>query len=84
MVADFRKSDATHRTTVDETGDFKICFDNTLSRFSAKVVYFEVIVEGQDDGNGSDDINRIFAGLDQREKEIYDVKVCRDRSALRE
>ena len=45
LISEFRKSDHTHRKSIDAPGDYKICFDNSASRFHSKIVYFEVIVE---------------------------------------
>ncbi|BFZ16020.1 hypothetical protein BsWGS_19059 [Bradybaena similaris] len=37
-------------------GDYRICFDNTFSRISSKVVFFEVFVDdGKDDKDNKDD-----------------------------
>ena len=74
LLADFRKSDNTHRTTVKESGDYKICFDNSLSRFSGKIVFFEIIVESNEDDEKDDEVGVIFAGQ-EKESELYDVKV---------
>lgn len=74
LIADFRKPDNTHRTTVDEAGDYKICFDNTLSRFSPKIVFFEVIIEseGGDDGQEAG-FGELFQGIP--ESGDYDLQV---------
>ena len=44
-------------------GDFKICFDNKFSVTSSKVLYFEVIVEGEDENY--DDLARVFRDGEQ-------------------
>jgi protein ERP2 len=49
LVTDFRKPDYTHRSAIDENGDYKICFDNRRSSFSPKVVYFEISIENEED-----------------------------------
>lgn len=49
-----------HRFKSIGQGDYRICFDNTFSRISSKVVFFEVFVEdGKDDtdNKGDDGIN---------------------------
>ena len=45
LVADTRQRDNAHRHDISEPGDYRFCFDNADSRFSAKIVFFNVIVE---------------------------------------
>ncbi|KAF4075508.1 hypothetical protein AMELA_G00235220 [Ameiurus melas] len=45
MVSEFRRSDGVHMVEPTEAGDYQICFDNSFSRFSEKMVFFEVILE---------------------------------------
>lgn len=74
VVADNRRPDNTHRHTVREAGDYQICFDNTISRFSPKVIFFELLVEkeGDDDDEDDGEIKQIFTGVAE---EQYDMKV---------
>lgn len=74
MVADFRKLDNTHRTTVQETGDYRICFDNVHHSFSSKTVYFEVIIESGNDEEDDFDPS-IYGGNVFKDAEEYDMKV---------
>ncbi|KAK6468715.1 transmembrane emp24 domain-containing protein 1a isoform X1 [Huso huso] len=46
LVSDFRKSDGIHTIETMADGDYEICFDNSFSRMSEKMVFFEVITEG--------------------------------------
>ncbi|MGH0179033.1 UNVERIFIED_CONTAM: hypothetical protein FKN15_000653 [Acipenser sinensis] len=46
LVSDFRKSDGIHTIETTADGDYEICFDNSFSRMSEKMVFFEVITEG--------------------------------------
>lgn len=71
LVADFRKSDNAHRQSVPETGDYKICFDNTISRFNAKTVFFEVIVESENDDD-ENEFGDLFEGVTEG---TYDVQI---------
>ena len=76
LIADFRQPDNSHRTTVDEAGDYKICFDNTLSRFSPKIVFFEIIIESPDGDNDveeEDGFGDLFQGVPEIDK--YDIQV---------
>lgn len=36
------------RFTADEEGDYKFCLDNTFSRFSNKIVFFEILTDDAD------------------------------------
>lgn len=38
-----------------EGGDYQICFDNSFSRFSEKMVFFEILIEGQGGDTGGDE-----------------------------
>lgn len=58
LVAVSRRSDGVHLVEPTEDGDYQICFDNSFSRFSEKMVFFEIILEGQGgDVAGVDDLN---------------------------
>ena len=81
IVADFRKSDNAHRSTVDADGDYKICFDNSMSRFSPKIVFFEIIIENEDDAN-YDEFGDISFSEDVA-VENYDVQVTDIEEALK-
>ena len=73
LIADFRKPDHTHRTTVDESGDYKICFDNMYSRFSPKIVFFEIIVESEGDDDLEDGFGELFKGVPETDQ--YEIQV---------
>ncbi|XP_030646373.1 transmembrane emp24 domain-containing protein 1a [Chanos chanos] len=47
LVSDFRKSDGIHMIDPTEEGDYRICFDNSFSKFSEKMVFVEVIMDTQ-------------------------------------
>ncbi|XP_072298281.1 transmembrane emp24 domain-containing protein 1-like [Eucyclogobius newberryi] len=47
LVADFRKSDGIHTMDPTEDGDYRMCFDNSFSKMSLKMVYFEVMLNAQ-------------------------------------
>ncbi|XP_036409160.1 transmembrane emp24 domain-containing protein 1-like [Megalops cyprinoides] len=55
LTSDFRKSDGIHTVEPTEEGDYRICFDNSFSRVSEKMVFFEVIMDGQGAEGGGDD-----------------------------
>ncbi|KAM9492210.1 transmembrane emp24 domain-containing protein 1-like [Salvelinus alpinus] len=64
LISEFRRSDGVHMVEPTEEGDYQICFDNSFSRFSEKMVFFEVIIEGQPSDVGGDDE---WAGLGEPE-----------------
>jgi len=92
LVADNLKSDNAHRVTVSAAGDYKLCFDNSASRFSSKVVFFDLIIErDSDDGDEEEDeedeeekeqLKRIF-GANPTDADVYDMKVEDILDALR-
>ncbi|XP_031683881.1 uncharacterized protein LOC109880116 isoform X1 [Oncorhynchus kisutch] len=47
LASEFRTSDGIHTVDPTEDGDYRLCFDNSFSKLSEKMVFFEVIVEGQ-------------------------------------
>ncbi|XP_062264343.1 transmembrane emp24 domain-containing protein 1-like [Platichthys flesus] len=44
LVSDFRQSEGIHTTTPTENGDYQLCFDNSFSKMSVKIVFFGVSV----------------------------------------
>ena len=50
-----------------ETGDYQFCMDNTFSRFSNKVVYFEIMTDEEEPENE-------IQGL-PTDEDTYDVKL---------
>lgn len=64
LVSEYRRSDGVHMVEPTEEGDYQICFDNTFSRFSEKIVFFEVILDSPSNDAGADDG---WAGLGESE-----------------
>ena len=60
------------RFSVQETGDYKICFDNKFSYLSSKTVYFEIFNINEDEEY--DDLAGIFDD-EELPEEYYDVQV---------
>ncbi|KAF1379620.1 hypothetical protein PFLUV_G00177930 [Perca fluviatilis] len=52
LVSDFRRSDGIHMVDLTEVGDYRLCFDNSFSKLSEKMVFFEVIINGQSSAGG--------------------------------
>lgn len=76
LQADFKKSENSHRLEAKQTGDYKFCFDNTFSTYNPKTVFFELIVERDDDEWGSEE-NIEFDKMDGdlSSDEAYELKV---------
>lgn len=59
-----------------EEGDYRICFDNSFSRMSEKMVYVEVIMDGPE---GEDEDDEDWAALaepeDSLEYKLEDIRV---------
>lgn len=58
IYVDYKKSDNIHRfEQLHPAGDYKFCFDNTISHFNRKTVFFELLIEDPDnpisDGNAN-------------------------------
>ncbi|KAJ8251376.1 hypothetical protein GJAV_G00220680 [Gymnothorax javanicus] len=74
LSSDFRRSDGIHTVEPTEAGDYKICFDNSFSHVSEKMVFFEVIREEQ----GGDEEQEEWAGMEESESmleyKLEDIK----------
>lgn len=76
LVSDFRKSDGIHTVDSTEEGDYRICFDNSFSRMSEKMVYVEVIMDGPE---GEDEDDEDWAALAEPEDSLeYKLEDIRD------
>lgn len=53
-------------------GDYQICFDNSFSHFSEKMVFFEIIIEGQ---GGDVDGDDVWAGLEEPDGSLLEYKL---------
>lgn len=53
LVSDFRSSDGIHTVDPTEDGDYRLCFDNSFSKLSQKMVFFEVAVNRQSNTGGA-------------------------------
>ncbi|KAM6966291.1 transmembrane emp24 domain-containing protein 1a [Tautogolabrus adspersus] len=53
LVSDFRRSDGLHMVHPTDDGDYRLCFDNSFSKLSEKMVFFEVIINNQNIAGGA-------------------------------
>ncbi|KAL3278704.1 hypothetical protein HHI36_016238 [Cryptolaemus montrouzieri] len=69
LVADYKKSENNHRADASMDGDYKFCFDNTFSSFNTKTVFFELIIENDDNTDwGNEDLK--FQEMQNEEYEV--------------
>ncbi|XP_077379906.1 transmembrane emp24 domain-containing protein 1b [Festucalex cinctus] len=72
VVAETRRSDGVHVVETTVEGDYQICFDNSFSHFSEKMVFFELYVEGErEDVDGHED----WAGLEEMDENVLQYKL---------
>ncbi|CAG0885368.1 unnamed protein product [Darwinula stevensoni] len=70
------------RQEVTTEGDYGLCLDNSFSRFNAKVVYLEVILEDDDDDDSQDkDSPFSIPGL-KEELEEYQVTIAEIQATM--
>ncbi|CAL8354602.1 unnamed protein product [Boreogadus saida] len=72
LISEFRRSDGVHMVEPTEAGDYQICFDNSFSRFSEKIVFFEVIIEGQ---GGDTAMDEELGGLVEPDGSLLEYKL---------
>ncbi|AWP06007.1 putative transmembrane emp24 domain-containing protein 1-like [Scophthalmus maximus] len=72
LIVETRRSDGVHVVEPTEGGDYQICFDNSFSRFSEKMVFFEIIIEGQGGDVVGDDES---AGLEEPDGSLLEYKL---------
>ncbi|XP_072319858.1 transmembrane emp24 domain-containing protein 1-like [Eucyclogobius newberryi] len=79
LIFDSRRSDGVHVVEPTEEGDYQICFDNTFSHFSDKMVFFEIIVEGRGGDVGGDDE---WAGMGEPDGSLLEYKLDDIRESM--
>lgn len=66
------------RVDLTEEGDYRICFDNSFSHISEKMVYVEVIVDGPEEEDEDDeDWAALAEPEDSLEYKLEDIRVHR-------
>ncbi|KAL7012152.1 hypothetical protein ACKWTF_014658 [Chironomus riparius] len=74
LHADFKKSDNIYRMDKPHSGgEYQFCFDNTISHFNSKTVFFELIIEDPNAQNDDNDVISEMEGLSP--EEFYEMKV---------
>ncbi|CAF4369224.1 unnamed protein product, partial [Rotaria sordida] len=54
--SDFKKRDGHQTLKLEETGEYRFCFDNSLSRFHQKQVYFSLRIV---DEHGNSEVDHV-------------------------
>lgn len=72
IFADYKKSDNIHRYKLPHDTELTFCFNNEFSRMNSKTVFFEIIIEREDEDAGWSNFD-ILEGLSP--EEFYDMKV---------
>ncbi|OBS79453.1 hypothetical protein A6R68_18204 [Neotoma lepida] len=57
LVSESRKADGVHTVEPTEAGDYRLCFDNSFSTISEKLVFFELIFDSFQDEEEARDRN---------------------------
>ncbi|XP_053320293.1 transmembrane emp24 domain-containing protein 1 [Spea bombifrons] len=70
LIMERRRSDGVHTLEPTEAGDYMICFDNSFSTISEKLVFFEIIFDGQQGDEEPDN----WADMVEPD-ELLDVKI---------
>ncbi|CAH1100985.1 unnamed protein product [Psylliodes chrysocephalus] len=65
LLTDFKRSENNHRHDATMDGDYRFCFDNSFSSYNTKTVFFELIIEGEDNGQWQFDENINFENNSQ-------------------
>ncbi|XP_077309029.1 transmembrane emp24 domain-containing protein 5 [Lithobates pipiens] len=73
VLSETRQSDGVHTVeTID--GDYQFCFDNTFSRLSEKVIFFELILDHMnEEGNNQEDWKNYVVGADLLDMKLEDI-----------
>lgn len=88
LISEGGKTDAAHKFTPHIEGDYQLCFDNTFSRFSPKLVFFEILSDEEDDNETNwnaykDELgSMIDMTVDEFQKLIDHVKQNLDQTEL--
>ena len=81
LHSDFKKRDGHHTLKLEETGEYRFCFDNSFSRFSQKQVYFSLSPAYDNDQSHHDQANEPWMtdmekdDLGELQEKVADLKV---------
>ncbi|XP_041467190.1 transmembrane emp24 domain-containing protein 5-like [Lytechinus variegatus] len=68
LATEARKQDGIYSFNLQETGDYLMCFDNSFSRMSEKIVYFDLALDYEDEGES--DVPKWMDAVANRNEEV--------------
>ncbi|XP_061594050.1 transmembrane emp24 domain-containing protein 5 [Cololabis saira] len=72
LFSDYHKSDGIH-TVETEDGDYMLCFDNTFSSVSEKLIFFELILDNMDTDESPEEWKEYVHGTDMLDMKLEDI-----------
>ncbi|XP_020939479.1 transmembrane emp24 domain-containing protein 1 isoform X3 [Sus scrofa] len=76
LVSESRKADGVHTVEPTEAGDYKLCFDNSFSTISEKLVFFELIFDSLQDDEEVEGWAEAVEPEEMLDVKMEDIKVC--------
>ena len=83
LKSDFNKRDGVQTLKLEETGEYQFCFDNSISRFNQKQVYFSLRLINEQGHNENDRVTQSWMNdmdrddLGDLQNKIQEIKVRR-------
>lgn len=74
LIMERRRSDGVHTVEPTEAGDYMICFDNSFSTISEKLVFFEIIFDSQQGDDEPDSWAEMVAPDELLDIKMEDIK----------
>ncbi|XP_006265677.1 transmembrane emp24 domain-containing protein 1 [Alligator mississippiensis] len=74
LINEYRKSDGVHTIEPTEAGDYKLCFDNSFSTISEKLVFFELLFDSPQDEEDAESWAEAVEPEDMLDVKIEDIK----------
>ncbi|KAG8441359.1 hypothetical protein GDO86_006914 [Hymenochirus boettgeri] len=74
LIMERRRSDGVHTVEPTEAGDYMICFDNSFSTISEKLVFFELIFDNQQDDEEPDSWAEVVEPDELLDIKLEDIK----------
>ncbi|NXR09656.1 TMED1 protein, partial [Semnornis frantzii] len=76
LVSESRRSDGVHTVEPTEPGDYRLCFDNSFSTISEKLVFFELIFDSAQEEEEEEEEEEGDAWVEAAEPEAtLDIKI---------
>ncbi|XP_008327657.1 transmembrane emp24 domain-containing protein 1a [Cynoglossus semilaevis] len=79
LYSDFRSSDGVHVVAFTEDGDYKLCFDNSYSKVSEKIIYFELVIRSNSPSSRAGGLDGVATMTDSvMEYKLEDIRMKMD------